>query len=354
MSDGGSPNDIQMPPGQVLTRRFPVTGEKSADRILTDGNYFLEVLPPAGDPSRFTLADIMSLPAESGVVDIHCVTSWSRPGMSYKGASLMSVTEAAGIQPGDLKNFPWVRFEAWSERNHDTSLPVEFALENSWLVYEMDGKPLEPSHGYPLRLFTPSRYFYKSLKWVRLIEFLSQDLLGFWERTSAYHNVGRPWEEERFEGQSMTRAEDVAAFKNIDDFSSYRYSHSNPKVFLKANLSEWKPKSLNLSRMHIKASNFRNANLEGVNFSDSNLTLSRFHGANLRNADFRGADLEGADFSGADLTGAHFSDNPMSAVKFTHQGTPLAGWDGMIVQSPSGLLESQEQYLISLGIQIKK
>ena len=69
--------------------------------------------------------------------------------------------------------------------------------ENAMLAYRYDGKPLEPDHGYPLRLFVPHLYFLKSAKWLRGIEFMANDRPGFWEGYG-YHMRGDPWTEERF------------------------------------------------------------------------------------------------------------------------------------------------------------
>ena len=60
-----------------------------------------------------------------------------------------------------------------------------------------DGAPLTPDHGYPLRLVVPKRYFWKSAKWVRGLQFMPVDQPGFWERYG-YHNDADPWKEERF------------------------------------------------------------------------------------------------------------------------------------------------------------
>ena len=67
----------------------------------------------------------------------------------------------------------------------------------AWVAFEFDGKPLAPEHGFPLRLFVPKRYFWKSAKWLRGLEFLAADAPGFWERYG-YHNEADPWKEERF------------------------------------------------------------------------------------------------------------------------------------------------------------
>ena len=61
----------------------------------------------------------------------------------------------------------------------------------------MDGEPLRPEHGGPVRLVVPQRYGWKSAKWVKGIEFLAEDTPGFWER-NGYHMRGDPWREERF------------------------------------------------------------------------------------------------------------------------------------------------------------
>src|SRR5215813_12298123 len=61
-----------------------------------------------------------------------------------------------------------------------------------------DGQPLEPDHGYPLRLIVPHLYAWKSVKWVRGLEFLERDVPGFWEQ-NGYHMYGDPFKEERFD-----------------------------------------------------------------------------------------------------------------------------------------------------------
>jgi DMSO/TMAO reductase YedYZ molybdopterin-dependent catalytic subunit len=77
-------------------------------------------------------------------------------------------------------------------------MPIEVVDDDDVLLADQfDGKPLDPDHGYPLRLFVPKKYFWKSAKWVRGLEFLSQDRLGFWERYG-YNNSADPWKEERF------------------------------------------------------------------------------------------------------------------------------------------------------------
>jgi DMSO/TMAO reductase YedYZ molybdopterin-dependent catalytic subunit len=66
-------------------------------------------------------------------------------------------------------------------------------------AHRMDGAPLEGQHGGPLRLVVPSRYGWKSAKWVSGVEFMQEDRAGFWEELG-YHMHGDPWREQRFAG----------------------------------------------------------------------------------------------------------------------------------------------------------
>jgi DMSO/TMAO reductase YedYZ molybdopterin-dependent catalytic subunit len=72
--------------------------------------------------------------------------------------------------------------------------------DDAMLAYKHDHKPLEPDHGYPLRLLAPQKYFWKSAKWLRAVEFVEEDRLGYWEQ-AGYHNNADPWREERFSGR---------------------------------------------------------------------------------------------------------------------------------------------------------
>jgi DMSO/TMAO reductase YedYZ molybdopterin-dependent catalytic subunit len=109
------------------------------------------------------------------VVDLHCVTGWSRLDVAIRGVPLADLLAVAAPKPAAR----FVRFASASERHHDTSLPLALAARDVWLVDEIDGAPLPLEHGFPLRTICPARYFYKSLKWLRAIELLAEDRLGY-------------------------------------------------------------------------------------------------------------------------------------------------------------------------------
>lgn len=348
---GMNADDVTKPPvpaGQTTTDKFPVVGELAPAPGWDAATCSVEIAGLVDRPHRLSFAELLALPQQSRTVDIHCVTGWSRPALSMRGVPLATVLAAAGVQAGAR----YVRFIAQTARGHDTSLPLDYALADTWLVHEMDGVPLSSEHGGPLRTVTPGRYFYKSLKWLARIELLADDQLGYWERESAYHNDADPWLEQRFDETRVADAETVAAFKATADYSAWR----DGRVLLKARLGSWQPLTQDLSGVQLKYCSLRRAQLAGLSWRGANLSLSNFEGADLRGCDFTGADVEGASFAGADLRGAIFRDTALSATKFYRDfanGQRLgANVEGAVFEQPRGLLESQAAYLREQGLNL--
>ncbi|HEX6899327.1 MAG TPA: molybdopterin-dependent oxidoreductase [Thermoanaerobaculia bacterium] len=338
-------SDDRLPPGQAETRKFPLVGEtSSAPEALDLARWSLILEGRVANPRSLTYAELLALPQRERLVDIHCVTGWTRLGMRFTGLPLASLLAAVGASPSPEARF--VRFVAYSERKHDTSLPLDLALADTWLVHGADGQPLSPEHGYPLRTLTPSRYFYKSLKWVHRIEFLAEDQPGYWERESFYHNNADPWPgNERYVSGSVS-PEKLESFRNAASYVPYRGPR---KLLLTVDLRGWAPGAADLGDLHIKDSDLRGARLDGADLRGANLTRSRFDGASLVGADLRGADLEGASFIGADMTNADLRDTALSATRFFERDPEGrirgAKIDGLLWEGAAGLLEDQEDYL---------
>src|SRR5262249_39505380 len=160
------------------------------------------------------------------------------------------------------------------------------------------------------------RYFYKSVKWLRHIRVLTEDVLGYWERESAYHNNADPLREERYDEARQATADQTRRFRELERFDEFRRPDV-PIVLIKANLSTCNANARALRRLQLKECDFDGSALSGVDFRQANLTLSKFFRANLAGADFTGADLEGTDFSGAaSLAGTRFVDVSLAAAKF--------------------------------------
>jgi DMSO/TMAO reductase YedYZ molybdopterin-dependent catalytic subunit len=181
----------RLPPGQYLTRDFPVLSAGPTPHTPLD-EWSLLISGAVDQPVSWTWDELLALPAETPTVDIHCVTKWSKLDTTWKGVSVDTLLAAVDTTAGYVS--------AWSDGGYTTNLPLaDVTGGRAWIAYEFDGRPLEPEHGGPARLLVPHLYFWKSAKWVRGLELLDHDEPGFWE-TYGYHNYGDPWREQRYEG----------------------------------------------------------------------------------------------------------------------------------------------------------
>jgi DMSO/TMAO reductase YedYZ molybdopterin-dependent catalytic subunit len=181
----------RIPPGQYYTEKWPVLHYGSVPRTdLATWNF--RVWGEVEGPFTFTWDEFRQMPRKTVHADIHCVTRWSRLDMDFEGVPIQHILERAALTPD-------ARFVlAHCEQGYTANLPIEVLDDDDVILCDIaEGAPLTPDHGYPLRLVVPKRYFWKSAKWIRGLQFLSHDQLGFWERYG-YHNDADPWKEERF------------------------------------------------------------------------------------------------------------------------------------------------------------
>lgn len=176
----------RLPKGQYLTGRWPVLHAGAVPR--TDlAKWTFRVSGAVDHEITLTWDEFMQLPKETFRCDIHCVTTWSRYDNVWEGVPFRAVYELAGAPAAGRYVM------AHAEQGFAANLPLEELLRPGVLfAYRHDGKPLTPEHGYPLRLMVPHLYFWKSAKWVRGVEFMTEDRPGFWEERG-YHMLGDPW-----------------------------------------------------------------------------------------------------------------------------------------------------------------
>jgi DMSO/TMAO reductase YedYZ molybdopterin-dependent catalytic subunit len=182
----------RVPPGQFVTERFPVLHYGSTPHYPGLEGWDLRVFGLVKEQKTFSWAGLMALPTKTQTVDIHCVTRWSKLDTTWTGIPWREFVRGLDIAPNAT------HVMAHCENNFTTNIALEVLDDDDTLLaYLYDGKPLEPDHGYPLRLLVPKKYFWKSAKWLRGLEFMAGDRPGFWER-AGYHMEGDPWREERF------------------------------------------------------------------------------------------------------------------------------------------------------------
>ncbi|ASD22714.1 sulfite oxidase-like oxidoreductase [Cryobacterium sp. LW097] len=185
----GRRDDPTLPPGQHLTDGFPVLSAGPTPRI-TPEEWEFTITTETGQVHRWSWTEFLALQQDDVSRDIHCVTSWSKLGTSWRGVSLDTLFESV---ESDCE-FTM----AHSYGGYTTNVPLDDLLDGkAWIAHEFDGEALEPAHGGPARLLVPHLYFWKSAKWVRGLEMLRQDEPGFWE-SNGYHMYGDPWREERY------------------------------------------------------------------------------------------------------------------------------------------------------------
>jgi DMSO/TMAO reductase YedYZ molybdopterin-dependent catalytic subunit len=172
--------DPRLPPGQYDTgKSWPVLTAEATPKL---------------DTATWTWDEIHALPPSSYEGDIHCVTTWSKLGMTFGGVSVDALLAIAGPQPSAT------HVMAHSHTGYTTNLPLaDVTGGKAWIAWEAEGEPLPRQHGGPARLLVPHLYFWKSAKWVSRLELLDHDEPGFWER-NGYHDRGDPWLEQRYQG----------------------------------------------------------------------------------------------------------------------------------------------------------
>jgi DMSO/TMAO reductase YedYZ molybdopterin-dependent catalytic subunit len=186
--------DPRLPPGQYdVGAEWPVLNAEATPTLSTESWTFV-VEGLVEQPSRWTWEEIQALPDSTYAGDIHCVTTWSKLGVTFRGVSLDTLLSAARPLPSAT------HIVASSFTGYTTNLPLaEVTDGKAWVAWEYEGAPLPVEHGGPARLLVPHLYFWKSAKWVSGIRLLDHDEPGFWER-NGYHDHGDPWTEERYQG----------------------------------------------------------------------------------------------------------------------------------------------------------
>jgi len=191
----------RLPPGQSLTNKFPVLHYGPVPGF-NPSTWDFRVWGEVEEERRWTWQEFQALPRARLKMDIHCVTRWSKFDTEWEGVSLRTMIDQGLIQPRPTARFLLQHCEV----GFTVNLPLEVALAETFLLAtHYDGQPLTPEHGYPLRGVVghiPGRedlkavYFWKGGKWLRGLEFMANDRLGFWEQ-AGYHNEADVWKEQR-------------------------------------------------------------------------------------------------------------------------------------------------------------
>jgi DMSO/TMAO reductase YedYZ molybdopterin-dependent catalytic subunit len=189
------PEAPRLPPGQYETSQFPVLSAGPTPRTPLS-RWDFTIRDAGGRSAHWSWDEFQELPRETPVVDIHCVTKWSKFGTKWEGVSvdtLLAGAASRGVESGAF-------VLAFCDGGYTTNLPLsDVTGGKAWVAFGYDGAALPPEHGGPARLLVPHLYFWKSAKWVRGLQLMLTDSPGFWEQLG-YHDRGDPWHEQRYQG----------------------------------------------------------------------------------------------------------------------------------------------------------
>ncbi len=323
---------IQLPPGQQLVAadKWPVIGERAPSDL--PERWSVSAAGLVERPTTWDLDTLTSLPQIERVIDIHCVTRWSKLGVVFGGVPLDELL--ARSEPLEFARY--VSFVSHSDRGHSSSLPVEEAVRlNALVALRADGKPLSSEHGGPVRVVVPGRYFYKSVKWLARIELLADDRLGYWESTAGYHNEADPLREQRYVASRLTKKE-VQRLLSLLNWSG--------RDLLGIALAGHTLLGLDATEARLRNADFRKTALRAARFDGANLSNADFGHAELREASFRGADLEGANLAGADLRGADFRGASLVAATFVESTGAEQEQEGPTQHAIAAQIDSTTQF----------
>jgi DMSO/TMAO reductase YedYZ molybdopterin-dependent catalytic subunit len=183
----------RLPPGQSATLKWPVLHEGTVPAF-DPRTWDFQITGLVENPLRLKWDEFTRLPMKQVTADMHCVTRWSRFDVRWEGVPFTEVAKLVALKP----QAKYVMVLA--EQGYTSNVPLDDLMRPTTLfALKHNGEPLPAEHGYPVRLVVPHLYAWKSVKWVRSLEFLDHDQPGFWEQ-NGYNLYGDPFKEERFSG----------------------------------------------------------------------------------------------------------------------------------------------------------
>jgi DMSO/TMAO reductase YedYZ molybdopterin-dependent catalytic subunit len=149
----------------------------------------------SGQEQRWRWPEFAALLRCRVIADFHCVTKFSIPDITWEGVPAAELLRA--VPPAAAVTHVMV----WADFGYSANVRIaDFAADDTLLATACNGTELTPEHGYPVRLVVPGLYGWKSVKWVRVVEYLTRDKRGFWEERG-YHNTADSWREQRYSYQ---------------------------------------------------------------------------------------------------------------------------------------------------------
>lgn len=181
----------QLPVGQHETQGWPVLDLGVKPQVSKE-DWELVVDGACHNPLKLGWEELMALPQVEDTSDFHCVTSWSKFDMRWKGISLIDIAALAQVDP----EARYLMAHGYDGYTTNVEL-VEALKKDVLLVHTYEDEPLPIEHGGHLRMITPQLYAWKGAKWICKITFMKENQRGFWEERG-YSDSAHPWRNDRY------------------------------------------------------------------------------------------------------------------------------------------------------------
>ncbi|WP_238384596.1 molybdopterin-dependent oxidoreductase [Segeticoccus rhizosphaerae] len=203
MTDGRAPHTSAelaeprvMPPGQ---RRSPQLRPVHYGRVprvnLSTWRLSIGGLTASGEVTALDWDQVTALPRLEVLADHHCVARYTTQDVRWSGVSARALVDLC--PPADGAEF----VQLWATYGYSSTVRLEDLLSaRAVFATHLDGEPLTPEHGWPMRVVLPHLYGFKGPKWVAAMDYHREPVRGFWEQRG-YHVTGDVWREERYAHQ---------------------------------------------------------------------------------------------------------------------------------------------------------
>lgn len=163
-----------------------------------------------GQALDLTLDDIRAMPRVTMPVTLECAGNGrsrlhprpvSQPWVTeavgtglWTGTPLVGLLDEAGIDP-EAVEIVFTGADHGIERDQELDYARSLSIADArrqevLLAYEMNGQPLLPQHGFPLRLLVPGWYGMASVKWLSRIDAVTEPFTGYYQATNYHYRSG--------------------------------------------------------------------------------------------------------------------------------------------------------------------
>ena len=170
------------PPFITPTEDFYIVQYSGPQTVNVD-TWSLEITGKVKKPFRLTYGEILKRPSVERMVTLTCIDNEVAGDLIgnavWKGVELKDVLEEA--EPDKSV----VDVAMFGADDYSDSITFERATQyDVFLAYEMNGKPLNKDHGFPLRAVVPGLFGIKNVKWLTKVELTHYDYKGYWQKKS--------------------------------------------------------------------------------------------------------------------------------------------------------------------------